>query len=136
MTEQRGDRVSSAADGLSAPGLARQQIVHGLVGATTALIAGRVAAESAANLPPSIPHWSKQLGEPVGSTPCGMPSRFEENIIRRISSRLTTTTRKSSISFREMVPELCLIDYGALCSSRSHNFARKSESAYIALLPS
>ena len=35
------------------------------------------------NLPPNVPEWTGELGEGVDANPYGMPSEFENNVIRR-----------------------------------------------------
>ena len=46
------------------------------------------ASESADNLPPNVPEWMKTPGDPMGSQPYGMPSRFEKDVIKNIPGNL------------------------------------------------
>lgn len=50
------------------------------------------------NLPPNVPKWMKQTGRGVVTVPYGVPSKFENNIIRRTVPWLTASPI-SSISF-------------------------------------
>jgi sulfane dehydrogenase subunit SoxC len=60
-----------------------------------AVIAGSLAGseaqaanESPDNLPPNVPEWMKTPGDPMGSQPYGMPSRFEKDVIKNIPENL------------------------------------------------
>jgi sulfane dehydrogenase subunit SoxC len=59
-------------------------VIAGALGGSEALAAG----ESSDNLPPNVPEWMKTPGDPMGSQPYGMPSRFEKNVIKNISKDL------------------------------------------------
>ena len=50
------------------------------------------------NLPPNVPEWTGELGEGVDANPYGMPSEFENNVIRRNVEWLTAST-ESSVNF-------------------------------------
>jgi sulfane dehydrogenase subunit SoxC len=53
------------------------------------------AADSAQNLPPNIPEWSREQGAPVIANPYGMPSPYERNVIRRAAQAPTNTAASS-----------------------------------------
>jgi sulfane dehydrogenase subunit SoxC len=45
--------------------------------------------ESPDNLPPNVPEWMKTPGDPMGSQPYGMPSRFEKDVVKNIPKNLS-----------------------------------------------
>ncbi|MSR15220.1 MAG: sulfite dehydrogenase [Gammaproteobacteria bacterium] len=105
-------------DPLPAIGAQRRNLLGGLVGGTTTLIAGRTLAADLHNFPP-LPSWSQQLGRPVATNPYGKPSPFEANIIRRLSPGLTTT-RESTIAFTPLQNLFGTITPNGLHFERSH----------------
>ncbi len=67
-----------------------------VVGATLARGAGAVTGTE--NLPPNIPQWMQLTGPGVVTSPYGMPSKYEKDVVRRTVSWLTASPI-SSISF-------------------------------------
>lgn len=68
-------------------------------GTALAATVGRVLA-SEQSLPPNVPAWTKTLGRGVVSVPYGMPSKFEQEVVRRTVPWLTA----DSISSISMTP--------------------------------
>lgn len=93
----------------------RRQLMQGVIGAASTLIAARAFGADAAVLPV----WSRQLGKPVASQPYGLPSRFEANIIRRINPGLTRTN-ESSIAFTPLQNLFGIITPNGLHFERDH----------------
>jgi len=94
------DRPSSSAR--------RRFLAHGgtgAVAAATAMLGAHppVAAQTtspqntASNLPPNIPEWTRRLGDPT-ATPYGQPSKFEVNTIRKMSPGLVDPFSAFSLS--------------------------------------
>ncbi|HEY9084860.1 MAG TPA: sulfite dehydrogenase [Candidatus Tyrphobacter sp.] len=75
------------------------------------------AAES--NLPPYVPAWMKVLGDGVDTAPYGLPSGYENNVVRRNVSWLTATTQ-SSVSFTPIQDLDGIITPNGLCFVRDH----------------
>ncbi|MEL0304712.1 MAG: sulfite dehydrogenase, partial [Rhodobiaceae bacterium] len=50
------------------------------------------------NLPPNVSEWTPYLGAGVDANPYGMPSPFEEHVVRRNVEWLTAST-ESSVNF-------------------------------------
>jgi len=63
-------------------------------GAVGTLPAGRLAAAPDDNLPPNVPSWMKEQGDPILTSPYGRPSPFEKNVVRRL--RVSTPTRTAA----------------------------------------
>jgi sulfane dehydrogenase subunit SoxC len=73
----------------------------GLGGSVAASMTGArafAADDIARNVPPNVPEWSRMLGAPVLASPYGIPSKYEEKVIRRQSPGLTRTPH-SSVAF-------------------------------------
>ena len=105
MTEHRDSAVRSASTQLSEQGapdapvperrrfLAKGGALAGAL-ATFGLAehslaqSGTAAGAETANLPPNVPPWTKQLGEPTAS-PYGKPSKFETRAVRNLYPGLT-----------------------------------------------
>ena len=71
------------------------------------------------NLPPNVPSWSKSLGTGVVSTPYGIPSKFETNVIRRTVPWLTAD-KISSISMSPIQELKGIITPNGLVFERYH----------------
>ncbi|ORU91789.1 MAG: sulfite dehydrogenase [Cycloclasticus sp. symbiont of Poecilosclerida sp. N] len=71
------------------------------------------------NLPPHVSSWSKSLGTGVVSTPYGVPSKFEENVIRRTVPWLTAD-KISSISMSPLQELKGIITPNGLVFERYH----------------
>jgi sulfane dehydrogenase subunit SoxC len=72
-----------------------------LLGGAGAALGGAKVARAASkenDLPPNVPPWTRQLGDPVVSRPYGKPSHFKKGIIRRNVPWLTVG-RETSVSF-------------------------------------
>ena len=105
MTEHRDSAVRSASTQLSEQGapdapvperrrflakggaLAGAMATFGLSEHSLAQ-SGTAAGAETANLPPNVPPWTKQLGEPTAS-PYGKPSKFETRAVRNLYPGLT-----------------------------------------------
>ena len=85
-------------------------------GAATAQ-AGSLLANS--NLPPSIPSWTKTLGDGVLTNPYGMPSEYEKDTIRRTVDWLTPD-KISSISMTPLHKLKGIITPNGLAFERYH----------------
>lgn len=73
----------------------------------------------AADAPPNIPEWTRQLGPGVVQSPYGLPSPHESSVVRRNVPWLTADTI-SSVSFSPL-PELKgIITPNGLCFERHH----------------
>lgn len=119
---------------VAAPQLSQARLLLPRRGLLGAIVAGGVAAmaggrsgralagegpdgpAAAAELPP----WSHTLGKPVNSSPYGVPSPFERNVIRRVSPGLTTTTQ-SSVAFTPLQSLFGIITPNGLHFERNHN---------------
>lgn len=58
------------------------------VASSVVLGAGASAAAETENLPPNVPDWMKEPGDPMGSQPYGTPSPFEKGVVKNISKNL------------------------------------------------
>ncbi|MBR0713386.1 sulfite dehydrogenase [Bradyrhizobium liaoningense] len=72
-----------------------------------------------ANQPPSVPEWTKSLGEGVAVRPYGKPSKFEKDVVRRDVEWLTAS-RESSVSFTPLHELDGIITPNGLCFERHH----------------
>ena len=88
MTKPRHTDIDSAATSrrrfLRDGALLGGTIIAGGLAGSKAL----AASEGSGNLPPSVPEWMKTPGDPMGSQPYGMPSRFEKDVIKNIPKNL------------------------------------------------
>ena len=114
-----GRLVAAAEDSLPLWGVARRQILGGLLGSAAALASSRAPATEAPGSRLSVPPWSQQLGTPVAAEPYGIPSPYEANIMRRTSPGLTPT-RESSIAFSPLQNLFGIITPNGLHFERSH----------------
>ena len=71
------------------------------------------------NLPPNVPEWTGELGEGVDANPYGMPSEFENNVIRRNVEWLTAST-ESSVNFTPIQDLEGIVTPNGLCFERHH----------------
>jgi sulfane dehydrogenase subunit SoxC len=65
-------------------------------GAAVMLPTGRLAAAADNNLPPNVPSWMKEQGEPILTSSYGRPSPFEKNVVRRPRAPSPTQTAAST----------------------------------------
>lgn len=70
------------------------------------------------NLPPNTPAWMKSQGDPILSPPYGLPSKFEEDVIRRPTD--LTPTNLSSWSFTPLQDLHGIITPNGLVFERHH----------------
>ena len=89
-----------------------------LGGSAIAAQTGSVIAGS--NLPPSVPSWTRQLGEAVLTNPYGLPSDYEKDTIRRTVDWLTPD-RVSSISMTPLHKLKGIITPNGLVFERYHS---------------
>ena len=95
------------------------------LGAAAAMLAGgaeAAGATPAATPDPAIvklPAWSRVLGEGVDAHPYGMPSKFEQEVVRRDVSWLTANSA-SSINFTPLHDLEGIITPNGLCFERHH----------------
>ena len=80
---------------------------------------GGIARADEKNLPPNVADWSKTVGAGVGTTPYGVPSKFEKDVIRRTVPWLTATP-ESSVSFTPLHALDGIITPNGLCFERHH----------------
>ena len=71
------------------------------------------------NLPPNVPEWTSYLGDGVDATPYGMPSEFENDVIRRNVEWLTATS-ESSVNFTPLQNLEGFVTPNGLCFERHH----------------
>jgi sulfane dehydrogenase subunit SoxC len=84
-----------------------------------ALVADRALAANPKNLPPNVPPWTRTLGDGVATRPYGMPSKFEQHVIRRDVAWLTAS-RESSVSFTPLHALDGIITPNGLAFERHH----------------
>ena len=98
----------------------------GLAGAGIALSAKTSAAQTAKeNIKPDplitdVQDWAKYLGDGVDKRPYGMPSKFENNVIRRDVPWLTASP-ESSVNFTPLHELDGIITPSGLCFERHHS---------------
>ena len=97
-----------------------------LLGGATAISSLAIASKSFAqvkpnpdNLPPNVPEWTPDLGPGVDANPYGMPSQFEENVIRRNVPWLTASA-ESSVNFTPLQDLEGIVTPNGLCFERHH----------------
>ena len=71
------------------------------------------------NLPPNVSEWTPYLGDGVDANPYGMPSPFEEHVIRRNVEWLTAST-ESSVNFTPLHELEGFVTPNGLCFERHH----------------
>jgi sulfane dehydrogenase subunit SoxC len=76
--------------------LGRGAILAGSAAALGTLFRRPAAAQSEANLPPNVPQWMTEQGAPILSPAYGVPSPFEQNVVRRPRAKTPTVTASSS----------------------------------------
>ena len=89
----------------------------GQAAATSAVIVAGSA--SAGNLPPDVPNWSRTLGKPVNTNPYGVPSKYEEDVVRKRVPWLTPDSI-ASISFTPLAEINGMISPNGLAFERDH----------------
>ena len=62
--------------------ITRRSLIGAAASAAT-VASARAAVPSQANLPPAVPQWQREPGEPVLSPPYGQPSPFEAKVVHR-----------------------------------------------------
>ncbi len=75
-------------------------------------------AESQQNLPPNVPSWTTEQGHPILSPAYGMPSKFEQDVVRRPTD--LTPTQISSWSFTPLQDLHGIITPNGLVFERHH----------------
>ena len=71
------------------------------------------------NLPPNVSEWTPYLGNGVDVNPYGMPSPYEEHVIRRNVEWLTAST-ESSVNFTPLHELEGFVTPNGLCFERHH----------------
>lgn len=103
------------------PSAARRNFLKKGVKYSTGLAAAVATGEViSSNLPPNVPMWSKTLGDGVLTKPYGLPSKFEENVIRRTVPWLTADNI-SSISMSPLQDLKGIITPNGLFFERYHS---------------
>ncbi len=99
----------------------RAFLAKGLTLAGGAMLGSATSAAAAAgsNLPPEVPPWTRSVGRGVVTVPYGMPSRYEQEIVRRTVSWLTASAI-SSISFTPLHRLKGIITPNGLVFERYH----------------
>jgi len=95
----------------------RRGLLRGAFGAAVAAMAGSAVASDPDIVTP--PEWSRTLGKPVATNPYGLPSRYEQNIIRRQSPGLTQTDQ-ASVAFTPLQSMFGMITPSGLHFERHH----------------
>ncbi len=67
----------------------------------------------------NIPEWSKTLGNPVGTNPYGLPSKYERNVIRRESPGLSPVPQ-ASVAFTPLQSTFGIVTASGLHFERHH----------------
>ncbi len=103
----------------------RRAFLRGTLAASGALAAGAANAMppqkgNPANQPPTVPDWSRSLGDGVAVRPYGKPSSFEKDVIRRDVEWLTAS-RESSVSYTPLHALDGPITPNGLCFERHHS---------------
>ncbi|MDH3841446.1 MAG: molybdopterin-dependent oxidoreductase, partial [Chromatiales bacterium] len=96
----------------------RAFLANGLTLAGGAML-GSATSAAAANLPPEVPPWTRSVGRGVVTVPYGMPSRYEQDIVRRTVPWLTASAI-SSISFTPLHRLKGIITPNGLVFERYH----------------
>jgi len=102
----------------------RQFLKAGAVAASTTLMAGSLgpvvarAASAKSNLPPNTPEWMREQGHPILTPAYGVPSHFENNVIRRPTD--LTPTNISSWSFTPLQDLHGVVTPNGLVYERHH----------------
>lgn len=120
--DQPGDAITASER--KAAGLPRREFLRSGLGAAGAAVLGpgidpAAAAESQPNLPPNVPEWTRSLGDGVASRPYGVPSRFENGVIRRTVSWLTPTDT-TAVSFAPLQDLYGVVTPSGLAFERYH----------------
>jgi len=95
-----------------------------LLGGTAALgVAGAskmtLAESNPDNLPPNVSEWTPYLGAGVDANPYGMPSEYENHVVRRNVEWLTAST-ESSVNFTPLQDLEGFVTPNGLCFERHH----------------
>jgi len=90
-----------------------------MVGGSVAFAGAGGAIAGSSNLPPSVPIWSRTLGEEVLTHPYGKPSKYEKDVIRRTVDWLTPD-KVSSISMTPLHKLKGIITPNGLAFERYH----------------
>lgn len=96
--------------------LLSSSVALGMVGAANAAYSSE---NDFSNSPPNLPEWTTYLGDGVDVTPYGLPSQFEDNVIRRNVPWLTATT-ESSVNFTPIQSLEGFVTPNGLCFERHH----------------
>ena len=96
--------------------LLSSSVALGMVGAAKAAYSSE---NDFSNSPPNLPEWTTYLGDGVDVTPYGLPSQFEDNVIRRNVPWLTATT-ESSVNFTPIQSLEGFVTPNGLCFERHH----------------
>lgn len=83
-----------------------------------ALVPSKGSAQGASNLPPNVPEWMKEQGEPILSPPYGQPSEYEKHVVRRY--REVRATNTAATTFAPLQDLYGIITPNGLCFERHH----------------
>jgi len=103
-------------------GINRRRLLGGATAISALAMSSKVFGQSQSNpnnLPPNLPEWTPDLGPGVDVNPYGMPSRFEEHVIRRNVPWLTASA-ESSVNFTPLQDLEGIITPNGLCFERHH----------------
>lgn len=70
------------------------------------------------NLPPNVPSWMREQGAPILTSPYGVPSPFEKEVVRRAREQRPTNT--AATSFAPLQDLFGIITPNGLCFERHH----------------
>jgi sulfane dehydrogenase subunit SoxC len=79
-------------------GVTRRSIFRSGVALAATSVSARLAEVHAAGMPPDVPEWMHEQGQPVLSPPYGQPSKFEKNVIRRVREPRATETEAFTVT--------------------------------------
>ena len=101
--------------------LSRRSLISGAAAlGSVGLAKAAVGAESNPdNLPPNVSEWTPYLGDGVDANPYGMPSPYEEHVVRRNVEWLTAST-ESSVNFTPLHELEGFVTPNGLCLSLIH----------------
>ena len=106
----------------SVKGISRRSLLGGATALGSLAITSKAFSQTQANpdnLPPNLPEWTPDLGPGVDVNPYGVPSKFEENVIRRNVPWLTASA-ESSVNFTPLQDLEGIVTPNGLCFERHH----------------
>ena len=115
------EELASAYESSRQIAMDRRRFLLGGAGAAAAMGSAGLAVSSAqaTQIPKELPDWSRYLGDGVNANPYGIPSPYEEHVVRRAVDWLTPTA-ESSVSFSPLQDMHGIITPNGLHFERHH----------------